>query len=334
MPGRQPRVPQIAGDAVRSLLAAVFPSDCRFCQASLFTLSRLPVCQGCLQTIHPIEFARCTRCGDLLPASEAEWGDACCAECAQDLPPFERAVNFGAYSGALRQLVHLLKYERVRVAAKALGHYTALACKDLCDEIEAGELLLIPVPAYKSRLRTRGFNQAELIARAARRELEKILERRIVLDSTILLRTRFAGSQVARTAEERREQVRGAFKVLARPRVKGRRVLLVDDVMTTGATAAECARVLLQAGATQVWVATPARALGRDMASSTSSEKFPERLAPEVVRPPRLDGRPLPSRPAQPSLLPRAGAAPNLFELKAEAPPGPLFRGTYANGES
>jgi hypothetical protein len=82
---------------------------------------------------------------------------------------------------------------------------------------------------------------------------------------TALLRVRFAESQVGLTVEERRQQIRGAFKVLARERVKGREILLVDDVLTTGATASECARELLQAGAARVWVATPARALGREI---------------------------------------------------------------------
>ncbi len=232
-----------------------------------------------------------------------------------------RAVNYGSYSGALRQLVHLLKYERVRAAAGILGHYTALACETLCDEMEAEELLLLPVPAYKTRLRARGFNQAELIARAARHPLEKVLERRIELDTTLLLRTRFTGSQVARTAEERREQVRGAFKVSARERVKGRTVLLVDDVMTTGATAAECARELRQAGAAAVWVATPARALGREAASDASSHEFPESFSPEYVPPPQLDGRSSPLRPAQPGQLLRTDAAPNLFEQRTGTPP-------------
>ncbi len=172
-------------------------------------------------------------------------------------------MNYGAYTGVLRQLIHLLKYERVRQAAHPLGRFTAAACLQLEGDIDVSELLLIPVPVHKLRMRSRGFNQAELIARSAQRGIEESIGRRVTLDVTALLRVRFAESQVSLNAEERRQQIRGAFKVSARERVKGREILLVDDVLTTGATASECARELRQAGARRVWVVTPARALGR-----------------------------------------------------------------------
>ncbi len=257
----KPQAPRIVGDAVKSLLAAMFPSDCRFCQASLYTFSRLPVCSSCIESIQPIDRPRCNVCGDLLLAAEATFGDACCRNCSLETPAYERAVNYGAYSGALRELVHLLKYGRVRTAAAPLARLTAEACLQLEGDIDVAELLMIPVPAHKVRLRTRGFNQAELIARAARREIEEAVRRRVVLDPNIMLRVRFFDSQVALTAEERHRQIRGSFKVVARERVKGREVLLVDDVLTTGATASECARELRQAGALRVWVVTPARTL-------------------------------------------------------------------------
>lgn len=264
IPKGRPQAPRIVGDAVKSLLAALFPSDCRICQSSLFTLSRLPVCPSCIESIKPIELARCNVCGDLLALSEASFGDARCSRCAVEEPEFARAVHYGAYSGVLRQLIHLLKYEGIRAAATPLARLTAAACLQLEGDIDVAELVMIPVPAHKLRLRSRGFNQAELIAQAARRGIEDATGRSVTLDVTALLRLRFAESQVGLTAEERRQQVRGAFKVVARERVKGREILLVDDVLTTGATASECARELLAAGAARVWVATPARALGRD----------------------------------------------------------------------
>jgi len=199
----------------------------------------------------------------VLARAEAAFGDACCAECAIESPAFERAVNYGAYTGVLRQLIHLLKYERVRTAANLLGRFTAEACLQLEGDIDVPELLMIPVPVHKLRMRSRGFNQAELIARAAQRRIEESIRRRVTLDVTALLRVRFAESQVALDAESRRQQIRGAFKVTSRECIKGREILLVDDVLTTGATASECARELRQAGALRVWVATPARALGR-----------------------------------------------------------------------
>jgi ComF family protein len=199
----------------------------------------------------------------VLSGAEAAFGDASCEECTIQSPAFERAVNYGVYTGVLRQLIHLLKYERIRTAANLLGRFTAEACLQLEGDIDVAELLMIPVPVHKLRMRSRGFNQAELIARAAQRGIEESIRRRVTLDVTALLRVRFAESQVALDAEERRQQIRGAFKVTSRENVKGREILLIDDVLTTGATASECARELRQAGASRVWVATPARALER-----------------------------------------------------------------------
>ncbi len=263
IPKAKPLAPRIVGDAVKSLLAALFPSDCRICQASLFSVSRVPVCSSCIESVQPIVLPRCNVCGNLLAATDAAFGDACCPECASEGPAFERAVNYGAYTGVLRQLIHLLKYERVRPVANVLGRFTAEACLQLEGDIDVPELLMIPVPAHKLRMRSRGFNQAELIARAAQRGIEQATGRRLSLDVTSLLRVRFYESQVALNAEQRRQQIRGAFKVTSRDRIKGREILLIDDVLTTGATAAECARELRHAGASRVWVATPARALGR-----------------------------------------------------------------------
>jgi ComF family protein len=202
-----------------------------------------------------------------LTGADAAFGDARCPDCASEGSAFERAVNYGAYTGVLRQLIHLLKYERVRAAASLLGRFTAEACLQLEGDIDVPELLLIPVPVHKLRMRSRGFNQAELIARAAQGGIEQAIGRKLTLDLTALLRVRFTESQVALNAEERRQQIRGSFKVTSRERVKGREILLVDDVLTTGATASECARELRLAGASRVWVVTPARALARDSAA-------------------------------------------------------------------
>ncbi len=304
---------------MKSLLAALFPSDCRICQSSLFSVSRLPVCSSCIASIQPILQARCNVCGDLLARSDAEFGDARCVQCTSQGPAFERAVSYGAYTGVLRQLVHLLKYERVRPAAQVLGRLTAEACLQLEGDIDVPELLMIPVPAHKLRMRSRGFNQAELIARAAQRGIEESIGRRLTLDVTALLRLRFVESQVALTAEERRQQIRGAFKVTVRERVKGREILLVDDVLTTGATASECARELRLAGAARVWVATPARALGR-----VARESFElgggaleaAALSPSANSFHSSSSDPLSSGTAQGTLLQRRGISSNYGEQR------------------
>jgi len=314
----------------------LFPSDCRICQASLFSFSRLPVCLTCVESIQPIAHARCNVCGDLLALHDAGFGDARCSVCSAEEPSFERAVNYGAYTGVLRQLIHLLKYERIRAAATPLARLTAAACLQLEGDIDVEELLMIPVPVHKLRMRSRGFNQAELIARAAQRGIEDATGRRLTLDVTALLRVRFAESQVGLTVDERRQQIRGAFKVIARERVKGREILLVDDVLTTGATASECARELLQAGAARVWVATPARALVRDLSRDA-----------QVFEPASLATGSLSNHQFRPSLpgSSQSGAAPaSLLQRRVKPSHGgdrvgwrrmaPGRSEDYANGES
>jgi ComF family protein len=179
--------------------------------------------------------------------------------------PFARAVAYGSYDSGLRELVHLLKYNGVRPAAKILGRMLADAIVTLepsfaeAGLFDQGSIAVIPVPLYKAKRRQRGFNQAELIAHAALKFYPA--RQRMQLLPDLLLRTRDTHSQIGLTSHQRRENLRGAFAVARAAEVTGREVLLVDDVYTTGTTVTECARVLRRAGARQVWVATVARTL-------------------------------------------------------------------------
>jgi ComF family protein len=120
-------------------------------------------------------------------------------------------------------------------------------------------VVVVPVPLHRRKLRQREFNQAELIARAAMKIRQP--QDRLRLHRGVLVRKRETASQIGLTRHQRRENLRGAFAVAQPEAVKGCEVLVVDDVFTTGATVSECARVLLRAGATKVWVATVARTL-------------------------------------------------------------------------
>jgi ComF family protein len=158
----------------------------------------------------------------------------------------------------LRELIHLLKYNSVRPAANVLGSMLAEALVQLKSEFGPQQVLVIPVPLYKGKRRQRGFNQAELIARSALKSRDGS---GVQVATDILLRTRETESQIGLTSHQRRENMRGAFAVDGAKDIKGREVLLVDDVYTTGTTATECAKVLRRAGAAKVWVATVARTL-------------------------------------------------------------------------
>ena len=251
-----------------SVFSVLFPSDCRICGEPQLNISRLPVCPHCLASIHPVRGKLCDVCGERVLSSYAQAdveGVMRCPVCRRIERPFGRAVAYGSYDGGLRELIHLLKYNGVRPAAKVLGRMLAevVAALEPCFEpaglFDRHRIAVIPVPLYKTKRRQRGFNQAELIARAALRFYPA--RERLQLVPDLLLRTRDTPSQIGLTSHQRRANLRGAFSVARASEVTGREVLLVDDVYTTGTTATECARVLRRAGASRVWVATVARTL-------------------------------------------------------------------------
>ncbi|MGA7511666.1 MAG: ComF family protein [Candidatus Sulfotelmatobacter sp.] len=240
----------------------MFPSDCRICGTPLVKISRLPVCQECLDAMHTIGGGVCSICGERLFSSYAVAGAAGeprCGLCRRIEPPFARAAAYGSYESGLRELIHLLKYGGVRPAANVLGRMLADAIATLEPELPANSVTVIPVPLHRTKFRQRGFNQAELIARAAMKI--RPCGDRLHLCAGALERKRDTASQIGLTSHQRRENLRGAFAVAQPESVKGREVLVVDDVYTTGATVSECARVLRRAGAAKVWVATVARTL-------------------------------------------------------------------------
>jgi ComF family protein len=255
--------------AAESLFAVLFPSDCRICHSPLISIASLPVCEPCLAQIVPMDGLLCRICGEKLFSSFVNTGDGpLCGMCRRTEPRFRQAVAYGAYEGALREVIHLFKYNGIKPAGKLLRRllHQAAAGMALPDS-----LIVIPVPLWSGKRQTRGFNQAEAIARAF---LSFQSAGSIQLDTAILARTRDTVSQTGLTRYQRRANVRGAFKVLKPERVKDCSVLIVDDVMTTGTTAGECARVLRRAGAKEVFVATVARAtkeVGSELARAASA---------------------------------------------------------------
>ena len=251
--------------AAATLFFTLFPADCRICDSPLIKVSRLPVCDRCLLTVRPLQGSYCSVCGErlhrpvFLEPAETDIAETRCLLCQRADPPFERAVAYGSYDGALRDLIHVLKFEQVRPAAAVLGRMVADAIVQLDPAMPVGILAVVPVPLHTRRQSQRGFNQAEVIARSALKHLSR--PKRFELCSGTLLRRLETGSQIGLTRHQRRENLRGAFAVSDPTRILNRDILLIDDVLTTGTTASECARVLLRAGAARVWVATVARTL-------------------------------------------------------------------------
>jgi ComF family protein len=178
-------------------------------------------------------------------------GTALCALCRRGAFSFERARSFGWHEGALRGIIQQFKYRDMRPLAKPL----AARLSAILAGMDAGSLdLVLPVPLHRNRERLRGFNQAGSLAKHLAKQA------RMPLGGRDCVRVRDTRPQTGLRGAERRKNVRGAFAVPHPERVRGRRVLLVDDVLTTGATVDACARALKQAGAQSVWVVTLARA--------------------------------------------------------------------------
>jgi ComF family protein len=192
-------------------------------------------------------------------------------------PPFVRATAYGSYEGALRKLIHLLKYEQVRPAAQVLGRMLGQAIHELAPDFGSAPVVLLPVPLHREKRRQRGFNQSEIIAREALKLSPS--KDRMILNADMLLRRRPTQSQIGLTRHQRRENIRGAFVVAKPADVSGREFLLVDDVFTTGTTVSECARILRRAGASNVWVATVARTLKLEASHAELDQKIEIRLA-------------------------------------------------------
>jgi ComF family protein len=208
-------------------------------------VARYPVCRKCLATPEPLsaEFF-CVSCRTPFQNSFPLDSQGRCALCRSGLRGFDAAYSFGAYEGTLRELVHLYKYGKVRTLARPL---TGLLAQALPRD-EAFDAI-VPVPLYWRRRLQRGFNQAELLARG--------LSRRTGIPGLkALRRVRPTSTQAGLSNNGRRQNVARAFRSRS---VQGRRILLIDDVMTTGATASSCALALKQAGARRVVLLTVAR---------------------------------------------------------------------------
>ncbi len=230
---------------VDPVLAVVFPSLCPACGRLLAHPGRGPLCEPCWASL-PRHRAVVCRCG--LPLAG---GLAACGRCRRGRQPFAAGASLGPYEGSLRAALHALKYGGRRRAAPRLAEALLEEARVLA--LVASSDVLVPVPLHPRRLRERGFNQAALLAA----EVSRRTGRPCCPDA--LVRRIDTVPQAGLGAAARRRNVREAFAVRRRAAVAGRTVTLVDDVVTTGATALACAGRLAEAGAREVRLLSVAR---------------------------------------------------------------------------
>jgi ComF family protein len=234
------------------LIDILFPPLCHGCKSFIPKAGELHLCRDCLEGSPPIVSPCCTVCG--LPFLTEGGIDHSCGGCITEPPAFAAARAAVLFDGPVRDLIHRFKYDKRVQHSRPLAFLTARHLKEFA--VASAADFLVPVPLHVKRVRQRGFNQAVLLGEILAGQWRLPLSRRN------LRRIRWTEPQINLTAAERKGNVRGAFAVDDPAAVRDRRIILVDDVYTTGSTVAECARTLKKAGAEAVFVVTVARAIG------------------------------------------------------------------------
>lgn len=239
------------GPLGRAFIDFFFPPQCSICGQPL---GKNPIdrpCPSCLSQMKIFSPPRCPRCGLGFYTSAGQ--DHLCSACLTEDWDFARARALGPYEGWMAEVISRFKFRGAARLARPLG--------TLMAEYEDAEFpfsefdLLVPVPLHRQRLRERGFNQSLLLAR----RMAKVHS--LPVNATVLQRIRHTQPQTELSGPERKKNIRQAFAVTRSAGIVDKRVLLIDDVFTTGATVQECSKTLLKAGAKQVDVFTLARVL-------------------------------------------------------------------------
>ncbi len=198
-------------------------------------------CESCLRTLPFNDGAICSKCG-----RAAEQPCLACLECKSDMPAFDAARSAFRYEGEIVRLIKLFKNGR-----KDLAEVFAGSMFHLLADFETPDFVLC-VPMTQEAVKKRGYNQSELLARAF------CAISKLPYEGKVLVKTRDTAAQKTLSAKQRAQNLRGSFRVHERAKCRGKRILLIDDVLTTGATASVAAQALLRAGAARVYVITAA----------------------------------------------------------------------------
>jgi ComF family protein len=270
------------GRIKRAVYAALFPETCQACgkllpwpetcdsgsepgfgggenhKNSFSQIFKKVLCKQCLADVMPVESPVCSCCGQPFDAGPDKNHE--CGRCIKTKPYFTKARSALLYSGSVLKLIHCYKYKNRTFLARPLG---LLLYNEFVSQFNPASIdAVIPIPLHHRKLRSRGYNQALLIIAQWPKIAYRIGHSRnwkIIKDDTTILRKKNTSSQTGLNRRQRVKNISGAFMVRRPELVKGLRLLIVDDVYTTGSTVNECARVLRRAGAADVNVLTLAR---------------------------------------------------------------------------
>jgi ComF family protein len=244
-------------NGIRGLAAAgcdlLFPPRCLYCSADLFDGGEFPFCVECLRRLGPAVWHGCGRCGS--EVADADAATEHCGLCNKTALRFDTVIPLGAYDAELRDAVLRMKRPMHDSLSMAMGRLLAQRRREQLAGLEAD--VIVPIPMFWWRRFHRGKNGPDMLASCLAKSLGIPMRRRV------LARRRNTLPQAGLAPSRRFLNVQGAFHVRRPDAVKDARVLLVDDVLTTGATCSEAAKMLRQAGAAMVAVAVVARAQGR-----------------------------------------------------------------------
>lgn len=228
----------------------IYPRFCVVCKSKLNPNNEYNICLVCAASINLIKPPFCLKCGIGLEQLSRLRSNGC-IECANKKYYFEQALSACKYTGIIKHCIHLFKYKHKRITGNILGD---IVIKFMKDNFSVKNIdIITAVPLHKHRLRERGFNQSEIVA-------NKLSEYFKIQNSfNNLCRIKKTISQVTLSAQQRKTNITGAFICKYPEKFKNKRILLIDDIFTTGATLNECARMLKKSGAKNVTCLTIAR---------------------------------------------------------------------------
>ena len=236
---------------LQSILDLIYPRYCLVCNISLNNTERRALCSDCTTKITFInQDTSCPRCGlDLGPYVQT---DTLCQECHAHPPRFTRAIAVAGYDGVIREAIHKFKYAKERVLLDELSGLLIARWQGVTQLLPQIDMIM-PAPLYRGKLKERGFNQSQLLA-------ERLSQATgIPLEIDNLIKTRSTPDQAGLDSVDRKKNLIDAFEVTNPKAVDGKNILLIDDVLTTGATASEISHTLKKAGAKNVYVLVLAR---------------------------------------------------------------------------